>query len=149
MRPLRFVLFVLLSVVGSASAAAQQQEATSVLTVTVKGVASDAGKVCVFVFGTKDGWPTNRSKAVRRSCAAPNRQAVTIQFEKLSRGTYAVFAFHDEDNNGQIKKNFIGMPKEGVGASNDAGGMGGPSFNAASFSLSESRAAISFSLRYL
>jgi uncharacterized protein (DUF2141 family) len=137
-----------LFVVWSGSAAAQQ-EATSVLTVTVKAVASDAGKVCIFLFGTKDGWPTNSSKAVRRACAAPRGRTATFHFEKLLPGTYAAFGFHDEDSDGQIKKNFIGMPKEGVGASNDAGGMGGPSFKAASFSLSESKTVLSFSLRYL
>jgi len=33
---------------------------------------------------------------------------------------------HDENSNGKMDTNFIGMPREGVGASNNAKGHMGP-----------------------
>ncbi|MCW3074390.1 MAG: hypothetical protein JWP69_1459 [Flaviaesturariibacter sp.] len=40
-----------------------------------------------------------------------------VVFEGLPAGTYAVFAFHDVNNNNRMDKNFLGIPKEGYGAS--------------------------------
>lgn len=45
---------------------------------------------------------------------------------KLNRGQYAVSAFHDENNNSVLDKNFLGIPQEKYGFSNDARGTFGP-----------------------
>ncbi|MFN7219814.1 MAG: DUF2141 domain-containing protein [Burkholderiales bacterium] len=50
--------------------------------------------------------PINGRKA---ACAFPNIEA----------GTYAVAVVHDENNNGRVDKNFLGVPTEGYGASNN------------------------------
>jgi len=41
-------------------------------------------------------------------------------------GKYAVSVFHDENSNGKLDTNFLGIPREGVGASNNAKGHFGP-----------------------
>ncbi|MNT83012.1 hypothetical protein D3C72_2228260 [compost metagenome] len=42
--------------------------------------------------------------------------------------------YHDENNNGKLDKNFIGMPKEPVACSNNAKGfMGPPKYEDAKF----------------
>jgi len=33
-------------------------------------------------------------------------------------GTYAIACYHDENDNGKLDTNFLGIPKEGTGASN-------------------------------
>jgi uncharacterized protein (DUF2141 family) len=38
-------------------------------------------------------------------------------FEDLPAGTYAVSVFHDVNSNNRLDKNFMGIPKEGYGAS--------------------------------
>ena len=44
--------------------------------------------------------------------------------------------FHDENANGKIDRNFVGIPKEGYGTSNDAKGfMGPPKYEDAKFEL--------------
>ena len=50
----------------------------------------------------------------------------TIIFKDLKAGTYAIRCFHDGNNNGELDTNFIGIPKEGFGFSNDACGKFGP-----------------------
>jgi len=47
---------------------------------------------------------------------------------------YAVSVFHDENYNGKLDTNLLGIPREGVGASNDArGNFRPPKFGAAAF----------------
>jgi uncharacterized protein (DUF2141 family) len=50
---------------------------------------------------------------------------------------YAVMVFHDENSNGKLDKNILGIPKEGYGASNNlARKMRPPTFDEARFSIS-------------
>ena len=40
-------------------------------------------------------------------------------FDDLQPGTYAVAVVHDENGNGRLDKNFLGLPTEGYGVSNN------------------------------
>ena len=78
------------------------------------------------------------SAAAPRPCA-PSRSldlcAVEYAFLPASPGVYAVGMLHDENNNGKMDTDMLGIPKEGYGASNDArGSFGPPSVNDARFS---------------
>jgi uncharacterized protein (DUF2141 family) len=54
----------------------------------------------------------------------------TLQFNELSTGKYALRYFHDENANDSLDTNWMGIPKEGYGFSNNAIGMfGPPSYN--------------------
>ncbi len=62
-----------------------------------------------------------------------------IIIENLESGKYAFRYFHDENMNEQIDTNWLGIPKEGIGFSNDPGmTFGPPSFRKTLFDLSES-----------
>ena len=62
-----------------------------------------------------------------------NEQAVVV-FENVPHGDYALKLFHDENDNQKLDTNFVGMPKEKFGFSNDAmGRFGPPSFEQARF----------------
>jgi len=57
---------------------------------------------------------------------------VTVVFENLKPGHYAVSTFHDENDNEKLDTNFFGIPKELYGFSNNAkGSLGPPSFDKA------------------
>ncbi len=49
-----------------------------------------------------------------------------IIFKNLKDGFYAIRYFHDENSDKEMDTNFIGIPKEGIGFSNDAYGDFGP-----------------------
>lgn len=54
----------------------------------------------------------------------------------VPKGTYAISAFHDENSNGILDKNVLGIPKERYGFSNNAKGfMSAPSFEQAKVSV--------------
>ena len=47
-----------------------------------------------------------------------------------------MYAFQDKDNDGELKSNWIGIPKEPVATSNNAkGSMGPPKYNDAKFTV--------------
>ena len=48
--------------------------------------------------------------------AISNRSSEVI-FKNIPDGQYAIFVFHDVNGNNKMDKNFLGIPKEGYGAS--------------------------------
>lgn len=58
---------------------------------------------------------------------------------ELKPGKYAFKYFHDENNDEKINTNFMGIPKEGYGFSNNAKGtFGPPSFDKMVFEITKS-----------
>ncbi len=57
--------------------------------------------------------------------------------ENIPSGEYALLAYFDENNNDHLDKNFIGMPKEPIGFSNNYHPKGPPSYRRAAFVLAE------------
>lgn len=63
----------------------------------------------------------------------------TLIIKDLKPGKYAFKYFHDENNDEKINTNFMGIPKEGYGFSNDAKGkFGPPSFEKMIFEVTKS-----------
>jgi len=55
-----------------------------------------------------------------------NGGEVTVVFNDLAPGNYAASVFHDVNKNGELDTNWIGIPKEAYGFSNNARGTMGP-----------------------
>jgi uncharacterized protein (DUF2141 family) len=109
------------------------------LTVRVVNVRSANGVARIALFRSAEGFPGAASKALRTQTAKIDPQTLTAQaiFSGIPQGTYAVMVFHDENGNGKLDKNLVGIPKEGYGASNNpAKKMRAPTFDEAKFSLS-------------
>ena len=115
-----------------------QAPATSTLTVKVTGARNAKGKIGVTLFQDADGFPDNTSKAVRQQAVEidPNTVSAQVVFSDVPQGIYAVSVLHDENLNGKLDKGFMGIPKEGYGASNNpAKKRRAPTFDEAKFSL--------------
>lgn len=70
-------------------------------------------------------------------------------FTNLPEGVYAVSVFHDENMNQKLDKNFMGIPKEGYGASNNPKKkMGPPDFEETKFQLSGQAQSLEIKLMY-
>ena len=80
---------------------------------------------CLYDKNQSKDFPIKQEKAKCFKSKIANKQ-ITIQFENIDFGTYAIAIYHDENNNGKLDSNFIGIPKEGTGASNNAKGKFGP-----------------------
>ena len=117
------------------------------LTVTVTGLENTRGKLVACLWTEKSGFPTcHKSKTAKRKTSAITGRTMKVTFPDVPAGSYAVSIEHDEDSNGKLKTNFIGMPKEGVGISNNPGGI--PRWSKAQVTV-DGDTAISITMRYL
>ncbi len=77
-----------------------------------------------------------------------NKEA-RCDFEEIPRGTYALAVFHDENMNGKLDTNWLGIPTEGYGFSNDVKALkGAPSFSACRFQYDGGTLDMTISLHY-
>ncbi len=120
------------------------------LTVVVTGVRNTEGLVEVCLFSRPDGFPdcATDPSVLRRRIPATLGQ-VRAGFSGLAPGVYAVSVFHDEKRIGKVETNFLGIPRSGVGASNDPQPrFGPPSFASAAFTLPDRAAGVTLRMRY-
>lgn len=118
------------------------------LQVNIVGLRNAQGQVRVALFDRGDTFPEgDHPLAAARAKAQPG--TVTTSLTGLQPGTYAVSVYHDENDNGRMDKNILGVPREGYGFSNDARATGGPpSFAKAAFTLDEEHTVITITLQY-
>jgi uncharacterized protein (DUF2141 family) len=119
-------------------ALAAQSADTGTLTIHVTGARNTKGQVRVALFRAAEGFPSDASKAIHTQAADidPQTLSARITFSGLPASVYAVSVFHDENMNQKLDKNFMGMPKEGYGASNNPKKrMGPPSFDETKFQM--------------
>jgi uncharacterized protein (DUF2141 family) len=111
------------------------------LHVEVQGLNEIKGEVMVAVFNQKGQWLKQAQFSKKVSA---NNVSLSVQFDNLPEGEYAVSVFHDLNSNGRLDSNAIGMPTEPYGFSNNAAGnFGPPSFDAAKIKLDQAKTAIS------
>ena len=73
----------------------------------------------------------------------------SLVFPDLAEGRYAVSVMHDENGDGALDANLLGVPTEGYGFSNDATGiMGPPDFFDASVVVGDEPVHSVITLRY-
>ena len=111
------------------------------LTVTVTGIKASKGQIVFMLFNRADGFPKEVDKAFKKAYVKTFDNTATATFPQLPFGEYAVSVFHDQNMDGEIKTNFMGMPKEPVGASNLTK-MGKPSFKKCVFKINEGEVAL-------
>ncbi|CAO3441626.1 hypothetical protein [Azospirillum argentinense] len=116
------------------------------LAITVANVANGQGKVLVAVCTPETFLGPN----CPYTAAEPARPgSVTVVVHKVPPGTYAVQSFHDENQNLELDRNFLGLPKEGVGFSNDAPmRFGPPRYADAALTVAEPVTRTTLTLRY-
>jgi uncharacterized protein (DUF2141 family) len=128
-----------------------QSPGTSTLTVHVTGARNAKGKIRAALFRGAEGFPNDASKAIHTQAADidPQTSSAQIVFTDLPSGVYTVSVFHDENMNQKLDKNFMGVPKEGYGASNNPKKrMGPPSFEDTKFQLSGKERSLEIKLMY-
>lgn len=107
--------------------------AAETLVVRVTGAGS-GGQIVAGLYAVSDGFSGfDTKKAAAVQTAPVTNGGATISFTGLKPGRYSVSAFHDADKDGKVKTNFIGIPREAVGVSNNPGGM--PSFSKSQVSV--------------
>ena len=95
----------------------------------VEALKSDAGGLVCWLYSDAAAYPKKPEKAAQKVTGAIVGKKGQCVFKAVAPGDYAVAVLHDENGNGKVDTHFIGIPSEGLGASQNAKGfMGPPSF---------------------
>jgi uncharacterized protein (DUF2141 family) len=114
----QFIQYAVVAVLASASLAHAAD-----MTIDVTGLKNAKGKVMVAVFDNADHF---LKQPMRTGTVDAQTGTVHMLLAGLPPGDYAISLFHDQNGNGKLDKNPIGMPIEPYGFSNDAAGAYGP-----------------------
>ena len=130
---------------GGAVAPAPVVPSGSDIEVVVSGIRSAQGLVHVDV--CPEARFLNSCPYTMDVPAQPGTMTVTLR--GVPPGRYAVQAFHDANANHLVDQNFIGIPKEGIGFSNDAmAHLMKPKWKVAAFDHGTEAQRIPVTLRY-
>jgi uncharacterized protein (DUF2141 family) len=104
------------------------------LTVQIDQISEQSGKLHVAVYANAESYEQGKNAAAAqiKPVTADSHQLV---FTDLPAGQYAVKLMHDANDNGKLDRNFMGIPSEGYGFSNNAGEFGPASFADAAFDV--------------
>ena len=103
--------------------------------VKILNIRNSTGTVACALFESPVGFPTEYLHAATNIMVIKVRdKQARCDFEAIAPGTYALAVVHDENMNGKLDTNWLGVPTEGYGFSNDVKvWFSAPSFSAASF----------------
>lgn len=108
------------------------------------------GAVNVALFNSPDGFPSDATKAVRSGRFSVAESPLIVEFADLPYGHYAVTVHHDENMDGQLNCNALGIPKEGIGFSrNPKIWKGVPPFQRAVFEFDATAQIVPITMKYL
>jgi uncharacterized protein (DUF2141 family) len=97
------------------------------LKVEITNVKAAKGKLMIGIYKPEDKFGEGKP-AVSEMITVKSAGSTSVSFE-LEPGKYALAVFHDLNSNGELDKNFVGIPKEPYGFSKDFR----PKFSAPSF----------------
>lgn len=144
------MLGVLLSLLLLAPSVRAERD-TATLRVEITGVkSSQGGTIVVALYNGKENWlRKKRMLAVKTS--AVTGDGVFVDFSDIAFGdAYALFIFHDVNENGKLDFRFfpIPRPREGIGVSNNAVRFGRPHFEKARFRVGDNQAPLHITMHY-
>lgn len=121
----------LLTLLGGAPAVA------ATVSVTVTGAADERGQIIACLWRDGSNFPDcNKYKPAQKQIVRLSSPSTAIVFTDVAPGNYAVSVAHDRNLDGKVGTNFLGIPNEPVGLSNNVRPrFGPPKFSAASFRL--------------
>ena len=109
-----------------------QEEKGVTVTVTIENVLNDEGTVLASLH-TSDTFM--RGGGIVDLAEMAKKGPITLTFENVIPGTYAVMAMHDANDNKRMDYESNGMPKESYGMSGNDMAMGPPNFDMAKFEV--------------
>ncbi|MET0334190.1 MAG: DUF2141 domain-containing protein [Rhizobacter sp.] len=124
-------LAITLATAGLAIAGAAQ---ALTLTIVVSEARSPQGTINAALYNGESTW-LKAGEATQVTKVPTTDGKTLLVFTNLAPGRYAVSMFHDENGNGQLDKNVLGMPTERYGFTGTGGSFGPPSFADASIDL--------------
>ena len=116
------------------------------LEIHVDNIKSKKGSIQFGLFTTEVDY---LKKPIEKKIIKPTGKEVTVVFENLQPGDYALSIIHDENENGELDTNAFGIPKEGFAFGNNAqGSFGPPPFEKAKITMVDQNIKQEIKLKY-
>lgn len=133
----KLLLFLAVSVAGGVGP--DSEAAGTSVAIEVAELTSNRGVVECVLWAGPAGFPTETARGVAKVKAKVMTGTRTIcLFERVPPGRFAVSLIHDENENGRMDTNFLGIPKETYGFSNNPSVMmRAPRFDEAAFTVAD------------
>lgn len=140
----------LLAALALASMPAFTQETCPGIHVKILNIRNSTGTVACALFESAEGFPIEFLHSATNVMVIKIRAThARCDFEDIPPGRYAIAVIHDENMNGKLDTDWVGIPTEGYGFSNDAKALfGAPSFAAASLPYDGRSLEMTISLNY-
>lgn len=120
------------------------------LTIYIKNYSQVVGQMMISIYNQPEGFPGNVEKAYAKYKIPVKGKEFKCVINDLPFGKYGVAVIHDENGDGKLETNFLGMPKEGLGTSNNPKiRFGPPKYNEAEFNFNQNSQSITIELIHL
>ena len=124
--------------------------AESRIALQIEGLRNDEGQILVGLYDNPDPFPGKREEALQSLALRIEQGQATGAFERLPPGAYAIAVVHDENANNELDSNWLFIPTEGIGVSNNPEPrFGPPSFEEARFELGSEPMLLIIRMHYL
>jgi uncharacterized protein (DUF2141 family) len=123
---------------------------TGSIQIELSGFRNDKGLARIYLHNSPEGFPKKRENAIKAIAVPIKDGRASAAFDSVQYGIFAVSVHHDENNNEKVDTNFIKMPREGFGASNNPkSSFGPPKYKNASFELKTDTLRLEIKMKYL
>ncbi|MFC2093559.1 DUF2141 domain-containing protein [Bacteroidota bacterium] len=95
------------------------------ISLKITGFANDNGTCRFALDNSEDVYESDNSVFIGKVLPIINKKVI-LKIDSLEYGYYAIKVFHDENSNGEIDKNYLGIPTEDYGYSNNVSAWFGP-----------------------
>ncbi len=145
----QLLFWLALSLVCLSSSGFAQTECPTIK-VKIQNISNNSGVIVCAIFESEEGFPSKflefGSKVMITQITGKD---ASFEFSDILPGKYAIAVIHDENYNGKLGTNWLGIPKEGYGFSSGAEvTLSAPSFSDAVFSYDGGHLQMSISLTY-
>jgi len=109
---------------------------TGTITIEIFGINKIKGLMSIGVYSNETSFPDKEGE-FKGAQINVTGQTMAHTFKDIPYGFYAIAIYHDSNLNNMLDTNFLGIPKEGYGFSNNVFGVFGspPDFNDAGFKV--------------
>lgn len=140
---MRFLILLFCLVGGSLFA----EDSGVDLTINVTNIKEIKGVIRIGLFKTEDDYK-KKINQVRKGTYPVVEKKLTVKYEKVPAGFYAIILFHDLNENDRNDSNALGMPLEPFGLSNNIKpGLGLPPFAKTKFEVADKNISVDVELQ--
>ena len=127
-------LFILYGILSSLFSTENPQ-----LTIKISNIEKIQGEIKIGVFNS-DASFLKEGAALKNYSIKVEKNTAILTITNLPKGEYAVSMYHDENSDNECNKNFIGIPKEAYGFSNNIKPkMSAPKYKDCKFNFMENK----------